>query len=160
MVGRPPEYRPEMCKELVDLMEQGWLDCEVYSKWNISKNTFYRWIRENPEFAEAYQTGLPKCESYMVKKLKEMMTGDLTGKHSFTATISLLNNKFGWAKTTTGDPTNSTNINVNTLNVFNNQDRQETLEFIKDQLVKQNIIELKNDEYQLLESPTESGNKE
>lgn len=159
MVGRHPEYKPEMCQEMIDMMAKGMLDVEIYAKWGISKNTFYRWIRENKEFSEAYEIGLPKCEAAFIGFLRKMATGKLEGKHSFTSIAMILNTKFKYAKVNSGSE--SQTINVNTVNVFNTEDRQETIQYIMDKLTKPNeIIEVKTDDYQLLESPRDPETKD
>ena len=51
-MARPTKYKPEMCKTVIDLMEEGASQQEVLAALDISNDTFYRWKKENEEFSE------------------------------------------------------------------------------------------------------------
>lgn len=133
-MGRPPIYDAEIhANELVTLMEQGYLDVQVYAKWGITKVTFYEWKRSHPEFAEAHEIGMPKCEAFYIRKAQERLeAGDDAGFKYF---IAIVNNKFGWGK----EGSSSNTININNMNVFKDQSRDELLEYVQDKLLESNI---------------------
>jgi hypothetical protein len=133
-MGRPPIYDKEVHPvELVNLMEQGYLDVQVYAKWSITKVTFYEWKRHYSEFAEAHEIGMPKCEAFYIRKAQERLeAGDDAGFKYF---IAIVNNKFGWGKEGSAGNT----ININNMNVFKDQSRDELLEYVQDRLLESNI---------------------
>lgn len=139
-VGRPAQYNPDFhITDLVDKMKQGLLDCEIFAEWDISKNTFYRWLRENEDLKDAYERGFEKGEAHLVGKFRRMMDGELEGKHSFNAAIALANNKYKWSKGSTSDI--QTQININNMNVIDhNQSNAELLEFIHIKLKETKIV--------------------
>lgn len=134
--GKIGEYTEEKCDELIELMAEGMLNCEIIAKWDISEKTFYRWIDTHQDFAEAYQIGLPKCEAQLVKKFRQMADGTLEGKHSFNALIALANNKFKWSKNTKEEdtPQITNNIQIGQLNVLQSQNKVELMSFVQDKL--------------------------
>ena len=113
-----PKFHP---KNLIELMSQGLFNVQIYAAWDVGKDTFYRWIRENPELDEAYQRGLPKCEAYWIEhRFKPMIEGKLEGKHSFNATMAMANAKFGYRNNQDNNAHNSTtNISIGQVNVLN-----------------------------------------
>lgn len=135
--GRPTVYKDTYPDELISLMKQGWLDVQVYAEWDISKDTFYRWLREKPELQEAYDRGFAKCEAYYIRKAQEAM--DNHDDKGFKYYISLMNNKFGWEKGSKASE-NSTTININNMNVLQNKSRDDLLTYIKDKIIKNNDI--------------------
>jgi hypothetical protein len=124
-------YKEAYSKELVDRMAEGMLDCEICSKWRISRNTFYRWIREHDEFREAFEVGSMCCETWWAEWGKKGMRGEIKG-FSFNAWIAFMNNKFKWAKNALTDPGNVTNnIMIGNIQVNNQLPRQDLIEKIK-----------------------------
>lgn len=139
-------------------MAEGALDCEIAAKWDISRDTFYRWKREYPEFKEAHEKGLVKCEAWWLKNARAMLSGELTGKHSFNAFIAIVNNKFGW-KDKESVVTNN-QINISNINVLQTKSPTELLEFIHDKIEETGIIEIDEQHFELIEQEpsTTSGN--
>lgn len=127
-VGRPSIYKPEEHpQQLLELMATGAKDCDVYAKWDISKDTFYRWLREHPEFKEAYEKGLPKAQSVWEDVGKQGMMGHIKG-FNFNAWIAFMNNKFGWTPKNQEGTTN--NINIGNVNVFQSKSKEELIDYI------------------------------
>lgn len=57
-IGRPTDYNPITQIPLMDeLMRMGYWDYEVAATFDISRNVFYKWIRDYPEFQEAHEKG-------------------------------------------------------------------------------------------------------
>lgn len=134
MAGRPPKYQDNMPDDLIKLMSEGALDCEIYADWDISKDTFYRWLNEKDELKEAHQRGLAKCESWWTKRMRDcFLKGDDKG---FKYCIAIMNNKFGWEKGTKSGDGNTTNITIGNMNVLQQLGREGLIKNIKGLLDK------------------------
>ncbi len=126
-VGRPAMYQEHYPEQLTALMAEGKLDVQIYAMWDISKDTFYRWLNEKDELREAHNRGMAKCESFYIAKAQAAIeAGDDKG---FKYYISLMNNKFGWEKGTKGEAT--TNIQIGNINVLQQKSRGDLLEHVK-----------------------------
>lgn len=152
--GRPSVYQDTYPEELVQLMEMGQLDVQIYAKWNVSRDTFYRWLNEKEELREAHNRGMAKCESFYITKAQQAM--EEKDDKGFKYYISLMNNKFGWEKGNKGDG-NTTNIQIGNINVLQQKSRVDLLDHVKAlldkhsdvidvELAEQTYIEHKNDE--------------
>lgn len=51
--GRPSDYKPEYCEQIVEYMSQGKHVIQFAAKVGTSKATVYRWADEHPEFRDA-----------------------------------------------------------------------------------------------------------
>lgn len=63
-VGRPTKYHPDLCEFLPAMFERGESVSEVCVALSLSKETFYRWVEEHPEFSNAYKAGLARSEAW------------------------------------------------------------------------------------------------
>ena len=90
------KYRPEMCDRVLSLYQNGESDVEVAVALDISKNTFYEWVREKPEFAEAVHKGKGVSECWWQK----LGRAGAAGKVDIQARVWLANmkNRFGWVE--------------------------------------------------------------
>lgn len=149
-MARPPKYNETYPEDLVKLMEQGMLNCEIYAKWGIHKDTFYQWINTHKEFKEAYDIGLAKCEAWWVARGRD---GVSTGKgFGFNPWIAIMNNKFGWAQGSRQGEGTTNNITIGSVNLLANQSNPQLLDYIKTMTLKhQDIIDI-----QLIEDKTNS----
>lgn len=140
--GRPSKYKNGLVTEptyveshpqkLLELMAQGYLDCQIFAYFNVCKDTFYRWLNEHDDFRQAYDIGLPKCEAYWVKRIQDRFeAGDDKG---FKYCISIMNNKFNWGK----EESRATNqsITIGNINVLQQKSRGDLLEYIQDALIR------------------------
>lgn len=136
--GRPTLYRDTMPQEMLEMMSNGAKDAWIYAKWGICKDTFYRWLKEYPELKNAHDKGMPLCEVWWEQKGMEMMErGD---NKAFNYWIAFMNRKFGWSKGQGGDTQQT--ININQMTVFNQQTREELLDFIKTKMEDPTIIDV------------------
>lgn len=137
--GRPPLYNADKHpEELIELMEQGYLDVQVYAKWGITKETFYEWKRTHPEFAEAHAIGMPKCEAVYIRKAQEkLQEGDDKGYKYFMAIVST---KFGWGKE---EGSKGNTYNINNLQVINSKEEYlKLVESVQEQTKELNLISI------------------
>ena len=131
-VGKPPKhpYKDTYPEELIKMMTDGALDCNICVKWKISRDCFYRWLREKSELNEAHEEGKMACEAWWVEWGMKGMKGDIKG-FSFNAWIAFMNNKFKWAKNALTDPAQVTNISIGNISVLNQLPREDLIEKIK-----------------------------
>lgn len=143
-VGRPPKYHEGLCSELIELMSRGLTDTRICAEWQISREAFYEWLREKKEFREAHQIGEPLCLKWWEEWGEAGMRGELKG-FNYQCWISFMNNKWrhlGWCPPSSQQSSANTQINIGNINVFKQKSEAELLEFIKDELKDQNIIDV------------------
>jgi hypothetical protein len=63
-IFKPDLYKPEMCHQMVEMMSKGATVRMVMAKLDVRPVTFQSWIEKIPEFAEAYERGRCKAQSY------------------------------------------------------------------------------------------------
>lgn len=131
-MARPSEYKPEYCHILLDCLSKGMLDCEIYDVLDICKNTFLKWRRENPEFEQAYQKGMPKCEAWWLRKMREKWEAGKDKGFKYCAMI--MNSKFNYRENAqSAGTTNNTQINVSgSMNLLDSKSIPELIDTIKD----------------------------
>jgi hypothetical protein len=128
-MARLSEYKNDYPDKLLQLMSDGRLDCEIFSELNLSKSTFYRYLKEYPEFKEAYEQGLPRCESWWVRRMREKWeNGDEKG---FKYCALIVNTKFGYRDNQSQGTTNNTQINIQgNMNVLQNNTKDELIDTV------------------------------
>lgn len=127
-----PEYRESQATKLLELLTCGVLNSGCMAELGICEDTFYRWIKEHPDFSMAYKLGRPRCEWFHAKRL-EQMTEERDDK-GCKACIMILNNNFGWDKGKAQQGTqNIINIQGN-MNVLNQKSAHELIEFVENDL--------------------------
>lgn len=52
--GRPTDYRPEMCAQVQEWVEEGIVNHEIAARLGIAESTLYDWKNDHPEFKEAF----------------------------------------------------------------------------------------------------------
>lgn len=151
-MSRPSGYDKDFHpKNLLELMTQGMLDCEIYSTWKIGKATFYRWVDQYSELKEAHEEGKEQAEAWWVKRMREAFL-DRDDK-GFKYCIAIMNNKFGWDKGGKGEG-NTTNISIGNMNVLNTKSESELLEILQSKYNEINrlnsveVIEIKPDDHE------------
>ena len=99
-------------------MSVGATDTKIMATWGIAKDTFYRWLREKPEFKEAHERGLVMCQSWWEDRVSDSINNKFANS---TLLLAMMNNKFGWARNAgSGDQTNNT-VNIGKLTINNIQ---------------------------------------
>jgi hypothetical protein len=139
-VGRPSEYTHELCVELLSLMSEGKKDCEIYAKWGITRDTFYRWKREHPEFKITHERGLELCESYWEDIGRKGMLKEKNIDFKFW--IAFMNRKFGWSNPDKGSTTHNTQINIGNVNILEDSTKDQLIDFITNSLKSSKVLEL------------------
>lgn len=119
-------YNSKYCAEIFKLMAAGFTDTQVYAKWGICKDTFYKWKRERPEFLEAHQQGSAQYEAYLDAKGRAGMLKEEDIDFQFWKELC----KYKLGRSDKATPTTVTN---NTL-ILQNQSNDDLIEFIKNNL--------------------------
>lgn len=52
--GRPPKYKREYCKQVIELGKQGKSVAQMCAHFDISRQTIDNWAKDNPDFLEAF----------------------------------------------------------------------------------------------------------
>lgn len=63
-MGTPNKYRKEFAKNAADILASGKSKAAVCSALGISRRTLYDWCSLHPEFSEAIDLGMQKCQEY------------------------------------------------------------------------------------------------
>ena len=89
------KYKKEFVDKLPSLMANGESVAEVCGVLNITRETFYQWVKNKPDFAEAYQRGRLLSEAWWQK----LGRAGALGQKPVNPTIWIFNmkNRFGWA---------------------------------------------------------------
>lgn len=136
------KYKPEYCVDIYKKMAAGLSDTQVIAQWDVSRGTFYRWMKEYPELKEAQERGKVAFdaihEDYGVQGMLKQSDID----YQFWRDLGKY--RHGWADKQSVSTTN-TQINIDTMNVLNEQTNEELIEFIRSQMEKHpeltNVIE-------------------
>ena len=108
------KYEPWMCDELLKVAEEGGHVAQMCRAIGIrSKDTFYRWLDEYPEFKEAYAESKLISQSFYEQVLLMGGMGRIKN-YNFQSIITILNNKFptDYKRTTSS----GTEINIGSIN--------------------------------------------
>jgi hypothetical protein len=140
------------CEDLAKRRSLGQLDCEIFAAWDISRNCFYKWLRDHEEFKEAHERSQPKWEASWVSKGVNFM--EEGNDKAFRYWIAVMNNKAGWAAGTKN--AEQTQVNIQNMNVIHTGSKQELISYIKDELMSLNILLPEKQELPLLEMDNES----
>lgn len=71
MAGRKSLYTPERVKTILDTIRQTGLDKAGFEAGGINHDTFYVWLKEKPEFAEAVTRAKQEFKSILPEKIIE-----------------------------------------------------------------------------------------
>lgn len=91
--GRPTDYRPEYCDQVIPMLKEGMSIEEIGLEFDVGYSTIYEWMKVHPEFSEAIKRGREFSKAWWFKKGR-------TELHSkeFSSTLWYMNmkNRFGW----------------------------------------------------------------
>lgn len=69
--GRPTDYLPEYCEQVIDFMAGGFSFEAFAGKIGVSKQTLYEWTKVHPEFSDAKNIAFDKCRLWWESKAIE-----------------------------------------------------------------------------------------
>lgn len=127
-IGRPTKLTPVLVNQARDVMAKGLSQNAAIKALGISRDTFYRWKREDKEFAAAITDGKTYGEAQQEEVILAMGLGQIKG--SVPAMQMYMRNVYGWDKNQ--DSTVNQTINVGQMNVLQEKSSEELLDYIKD----------------------------
>ncbi len=74
-MGRPTDYKPEYCDQIVDLMEQGYSVTAAAGKMRVTRQTVYNWAEAHDEFFNALNLGRSLAAVWWEEKAIELASG-------------------------------------------------------------------------------------
>ena len=126
LTGRPSKYTAEYANKLLGILEKGHTVQEAAAQLKISRDTLYRWSKDHEEFGDALRTGKEWSEAANIAILRQGSLGQIP-KFNPTGYAMLMNNCYGWSRNQEGQAS----INIQNMNVFQNQSKDQLLEFIQ-----------------------------
>ena len=87
-------YRSEMCDIAIEMMKEGASHIEVMAELNIANETFYRWKKENKEFANALDIGKLYSNAWWECKGRTNLENK---DFSYTGWYMNMKNRFNWS---------------------------------------------------------------
>jgi hypothetical protein len=76
MAGRPSAYRPEHCKDVVELGRAGKSVAQMCAHFDISRQTIDNWAAAHPEFLEALSRAKVHAQAWWEERGVSGMTAD------------------------------------------------------------------------------------
>lgn len=131
LAGRPPKLSNKIIKQTKEIMARGCSKNTAIRELGISRSTFYKWQRENQDFANAVADGLTYGESVHEEIIKGMAQGSIKGG-SVAAYQMYMRNVHGWDRNQGDGNTHNTQININSMNVLQDKSTEDLLEYIRD----------------------------
>lgn len=96
-IGRPAEYKPEFCNIVIEQMQKGYSKEATAGAIGISKQTFYRWMKEYKDFSDAVQIGEVLSQQTWEGKAVDYSVHTKDGKRLDSRIYALqMKNRFGW----------------------------------------------------------------
>lgn len=130
--GRPRRYDPSMCDIILEVADNGGHVAQMCSAIGVkSKDTFYRWLRDYPEFQEAYEESKLKSQAFYENLLLAGACGKIKG-FNFNSVAMIMNNKFSeeYKRGATGG--SNTEINIGSINSIEQMNSKQLDEKIAD----------------------------
>jgi len=76
-MARPTKYNKEILPKILDKFKEGASVCEICADIGISRDTFYKWVKEYHEFSDTYKKGLELSQAWWEKIGKAGTIGKL-----------------------------------------------------------------------------------
>lgn len=118
------KYRfPYHCDKVQELMAEGLAYCEIYTELKISKDLFYKWKKNYPEFEEAVSLGAEARKAFYFREARKRWLKGSDAGYKFFAAIA--KDELNLV------PQNGTQVNINNINVLEGKSEQDLIEFIQ-----------------------------
>jgi hypothetical protein len=92
--GRPTKYSKKLCELLPYLFSNGESVTEVCTHLDITKETFFKWVKQYPSFSDSYKKGLELSEAWWTKLGRAGSAGKV--KIQPATWIFNMKNRFKW----------------------------------------------------------------
>lgn len=78
-MGRPSKFNPStsetICETVITCMTKGYIVEEVCAEIGIARDTFFNWVKEYPDFSDAYKKGKSAFTAFWARAYKKVMMG-------------------------------------------------------------------------------------
>ncbi len=132
---RPSKYDKEYCNLVRIIRSQGYSLAALRSHLGISKDTFYRWKKEYPEFGEAVELSDDDSQAFYERTGKRAMLGEI--KIDSKIWKEMQDRQHGSVQSTEG---NKTEINIGNMNVLQQLSNEELQKKIEAKMKNLNLI--------------------
>lgn len=123
------KYRPLFAKQLKNgLRKNGWSIEECCMHWNVSRGSYYYWVKNNPKFAEAADIGETHAAAYVAKEYREVMSGEKRGNAGLL--VFAAKNVMGWAEKTETHVTHDEQVKTLNINILPRHNERKQIEII------------------------------
>ncbi|HEY7804271.1 MAG TPA: hypothetical protein VIC30_07555, partial [Orrella sp.] len=89
-MARPSKYKPEFCKQAIDFMRDGYSVTAFAGKIGVSRDSVFKWAKENEEFSDALKTAQALAALWWEDALRQVA---LTGEGNASAAIFGVKNR-------------------------------------------------------------------
>ena len=93
-MGTPYKYKKQFAEDLPKMFRNGESVAEVCVQLGVSRDSFYYWVNNYPEFKEAYDLGKLHSEAWWSKLGRAGALGER--KIQPAVWVFTMKNKFGW----------------------------------------------------------------
>ena len=69
--GRPTDYSPEYCEQVVELGKQGKSVVQMACHFDVARSTIYEWASVHPEFSDAFTRAKQHSQDWWETKAQE-----------------------------------------------------------------------------------------
>ena len=73
--GRPSKFDMSMCETVITCMNKGYIVEEVCAELGIHRDTFFEWVKSNPDFSDSYKKGKAGFSAFWARAYKKVMMG-------------------------------------------------------------------------------------
>lgn len=112
--GRPSEFDPKFCQQVIDLGEEGCSLTEMAVAIGVSRETFHNWREAHESFGKAVKMALENSQAWWESESRKATFGKTPG---FNATSYIFNmkNRFGhdYSDVSRVDVNSTVNHNIN-----------------------------------------------
>ena len=88
--GRPTKYDPKYCKQVVEVLKDGYSIAGFAAEIGVSVQTIYNWMQEYPAFFDAVKDGQTAAARWWEERIRQIAAG---GDGNATAAIFGLKNR-------------------------------------------------------------------
>ena len=94
-MGRPSDYKPEFCEELIAHMTKGYSFESFAAVIGVHRDTLYEWVKRHVEFSDAKKRARDAALYWWEKVGEAGLTGQLKGFNAAVWIFSM-KNRFKW----------------------------------------------------------------
>jgi hypothetical protein len=106
------KYKKGYADQLPELFAHGESVAEVAHSLDITKETFFQWVKAHTEFAKAYQKGKDIAEAWWEKTARESLILGKGERFNSGVWVFVMKNKFGWKDKTETDLTAGITLHI------------------------------------------------